>query len=305
MVLAARLHETLSTLGTSVFLTTFDSARRTLAVHVPLGCDVAEVKSRIQREVDEVEDRIQVSVHAHKARDLTFPTSVERWIERFGSGDVLYDPTMIMTRARAMVQTAKLCRSACGDLIGGLFFDPLRREVFVLCQKNRDANLISALHARITEVAKQASAQTGADIRIVSDLPRRKLVPIDGHSASIVRKIMRAARRWRMHSTVAAAMLVGSAVPATAYNIEGDVRLPAGETTAATAGEFGVLRGLSVFEDDAFSSAGLELYFGKVVTRTDALMQLAQAVRRNCRPGESRASGCRDPNEVGQVGPGS
>ena len=116
---------------------------------------------------------------------------------------------------------------------------------------------------------------------------------------------MRGARRWRMHSTVAAAMLVGSAVPAAAYNIGGDLRLPATETTAATTGDFGVLRGLSVFEDDAFSSAGLELYFGKVVTRADALMQLAQAVRRNCLPGQSRASGCTDPNEIGQVGPGS
>ena len=270
--------------GAPVFLAGFDPGGSRLTLHVPAGCDVDELKAQANRAMDKAGEKIRISVRAHRLRQLAFPRSLEHWLNRFDVDAVIHDPTMIVARARGLVLAAKSCRSAIGDVIKGIFFDPDRRTLFVLHRIKSDAATVAALQLRVATIVNEAwnrsaghgtDNQTQINVQVVADLPRRKIVPVDALSASLAGRIGRAIGRWRAPGAVALAMAT-VAVPAAAHTDAGQqghrsIRAETIGTGVRASGEFGVLFGLSVFgdgqqrwESDAFASAGLGLYFGDV-----------------------------------------
>jgi hypothetical protein len=302
VVLNAVLNE-----ATPIFLASRNEDDSHLTLHVAAGCNVAALKNRINDELAKIPDQISVSVRAHNSRQLAFPRSLEHWLASFLTDQVIYDPTMILGRARALVFAAKTCRSKFGNGIKGMLFDPLSRKLLVLVRSSQLLN-VAHLQAQIKETLTSAHniADTEADmswlrsVEIVSHLPSQKLVPIDAQSATLFGKLARFVRRWRTPGLLAVAISAAAGLPAAASTNAGQqlsggpAHLASANTTVAAHDEYGLLAALAVFTDgqrvdesNAFGTAGMRAYFGK--------MHVAQNQNRRRR---------REPEEIGQVGGG-
>src|SRR5262249_12830509 len=152
--------------------------------------------------------------------------------------------------------------------------------MFVLSSRKSDA-AVSIARARIIKILDDAWGRAEAhtdnsvadelhvDVRVVTDLPRRRLVPVDARSASVIRTMGRAIRHWLAPGAIAIAVTT-IAVPAAAHSNatnQGHDRVSAAGPNVRAAGEFGILFGLAVFADgprqnepDAFASSGLQQY---------------------------------------------
>ena len=291
------LETVLSEIKTPIFLAEFDSRQSQLTLHVPKGRDLASLKVAAKLASDKVGEPIKLSIRAHRLRKLAYPRSLEHWVRQFDIDEIVYDPTMVMSRARDLIAAAKACRSMFGNAIGGLFFDPERRTLFVLARGKVDAAASSVLDQRVRAVVDGVlSGQSGGDhggqpwtgVRAVAKLPHRKMIPIDAKSASLTHEVTRVVRRWLAPVALAFA-LTGIAVPASAK---------VGAEQVGQAGhKFGILGALSVFGDnavphelDTFASAGLQQYFGERI-HTAKGVRVAEVQHHRRRP-----------KEVGQVG---
>jgi hypothetical protein len=282
------LQKVLAEINTPIFLAGYDQQQSHLMLHVSEGRDVASLEAAAKRASDKAEAPIRISVRTHRLRKLAHPRSLEHWLQSFEADEIVYDPTMVMSRARALLLAAKSCRSELGAAIAGLFFDPDRRTLFVLYSGKTDA---MALAARVRSVIEksldQATAQVGSGaanrfwtgVQVVGTLPHRELIPIDAKSASLVRGAQRAVRRWFAPIAVALALVgIGVAPAAASADPTGRHQTISGKAEPAQ-NKFGVLSALSVFSDNVgprelhiFASAGLQQYFGE---RTVKGVQLA------------------------------
>jgi hypothetical protein len=263
------LQTVLAEINTPIFLAGYNRQQSQLMLHVSEGRDVASLEAAAKRALDKAKAPIRISVRAHRLRKLAHPRSLEHWLQSFGADEIVYDPTMVMSRAKALLLAAKSCRSELGTAIAGLFFDPDRRTLFVLDSGKNDA---VALAVRVRSIIAEAGSGT-SNVQVVSALPHRELIPIDAKSASFARGMQRAVRRWFAPIAVALA-LVGIGVAPAAANVDPNYTGRMHAQTAAmkvpTQHKFGMLGALSVFGDnpvaseiDAFAAAGLQRYFGE------------------------------------------
>jgi hypothetical protein len=296
-----------------IFLAEFDSQHAQLTLHASKGRDFATLQAAGKRLSNDAAVAIKVHVRAHGLRKLAYPRSLEHWLRQFGADEIIYDPTMVISRARGLLMTAKSCRAALGTAIAGLYFEPDRRTIFVHARGNNDPASLSALNLRLHATMQQAWKQTTGrtadqpiwnSVQVVGQLPNRDLVPIDAKSASTARSVRRALRRWFAPLAVALA-LAGIAVPAAA-NVDPLQSVKQSTATKATANhKFGILGALSVFGDpavpvgvDVFASAGLQEYFGGGGRHVEKGIRVAAQEQR-------RRRRHRIPEEIGQVGGGS
>jgi hypothetical protein len=112
------------------------------------GHDVPELRAQARRAVEKLGEPIHVSVCAHRFSMLPHPRSLEHWLRRFESDEIIYDPTLVVSRGRSLLLTTKSCWSAFGDAICGLFFDPDRRTLFVLKRGRAAAAMAVDLQVR-------------------------------------------------------------------------------------------------------------------------------------------------------------
>lgn len=258
--------------GAPIFVASGDAGGSRLTLHVAAGSNIDQLEARIRSALSQTSARLRVSVRSHKLHRLAFPRSIEHWLRPFSSEGVLYDPTMIVARARELQRTAQSCRATLGQAVDGIFYDPVSRNLFVLV---RGGNLAER-QAKITKgdvpstVRATASGWDGS-VQVVSALPRQKLVPVDAQSAGYMARLARFIRRWRAPGAVALAISAASALPAAAHTNAQHLNLdrPTISVPADATGHYGILTALSVFADgtrldgtDPFVSSGLKMYFG-------------------------------------------
>jgi hypothetical protein len=287
--------------GAAIFAASGDTGGSRLTLHVAAGSDIEQLRAYIRSALSETSAKLRVSVRTHKLYRLAFPRSLEHWLRPFSEG-ILYDPTMIVARARELLSSARSCRTALGTSVDGIFCDPASRSILVLA---RGGNLAD-LQSKISSAVAMTSGWEGS-IRVVSMLPRQTLVPVDARTAGYLARLGRFIRRWRTPGAVALAISAASAIPASAYT--GAARLDLDRTTLSmnvTAdSEYGMLSKLSVFADgarlgeaDAFVVFGLQMYFGDKI-------QIAQnRARGDCAYGRLPNGRCAE-EELGQTGPGA
>src|SRR5262245_15649531 len=256
--------------GAPIFVASGDASGSQLTLHVIAGSNIEQLRERISSTLSEASTRLRVSVRSHKLDRLAFPRSLEHWLRPFRSEGVLYDPTMIVARARELQRTAQSCRATLGKAVDGIFCHPASRSLFVLVSDGK----LAEFQAKITQAMtlRGEIALSGvASIQVVSTLPRKGLVPVDAQSAGYLVRLARFIRRWRAPGTVALAISAASVVPAAAHTNARQVNLerPTISATANAADQYGVLTVLSVFADGArldrsepFVSSGLKMYFG-------------------------------------------
>jgi hypothetical protein len=298
--------------GAPIFVASGNAGGSLLTLHVAAGSNIEQLRARIRSALSQTSEKLRVSVRSHKLHRLAFPRSIEHWLRPFSSEGVLYDPTMIVARARELQRTAQSCRATLGKAVDGIFYDPVSRNLLVLV---RGGNLAER-QAKITKgdvsaTARAATSGWDGSIQVVSALPRQRLVPVDAKSAGYMSRLARFIRRWRAPGAVALAISAASALPAAAHTNARHLNLE--RTTlsvpADAVGHYGVLTGLSVFADgtrldgsDPFVSSGLKMYFGD---KQQFALNTRQA-KKKWRRDPCEEVGWRDPAcEVGQTGPGA
>jgi hypothetical protein len=266
------LQRVLGEVKTPIFLAGFDIRHSQLTLHVSEERDVVAMKAAAQRAAATCGEPIEVTVCTHRLRNLAQPRSLEHWLRKFDVDEIIHDPTMVISRARALLATAKSLRANLGSEIAGLFVDPQRRVIFALTRSKNDPAALSAVNLRLRTMVPAGELWSA---QAVDRLPNRELVPIDASSASTVRGLRRAIRRWFAPLAVALALFgIGTAPAAAAADPTHAGRKHAISGQAITAKipaqhKFGMLGALSVFGDnpvpyeiDAFAAAGLQRYFG-------------------------------------------
>ena len=93
----------LSRLPAPVFLAGFEAEKSKLTLHVRSGFDTASLRMEAERAITLAGVLLQVDVRGHRLSKLTHPRSLEHWLKRFGTGEILHDPTHIVSRARGVL----------------------------------------------------------------------------------------------------------------------------------------------------------------------------------------------------------
>lgn len=262
-----------------VFLADMDHVTSRLRLHVRRGINAAEVRSRAQAALDAAGQPVEVVVRSHDLSQLAYPRSLENWLDRFQLGEVIHDPTMIVSRARALLLAAKACRDAMDRQVKGVFFDPSRRTLLVLIKGGKDG-ATPATRDWVRNLVDEAWASSDSSesvakiiVQAVVSLPRGDLVPVDAASASMGRRISSSIRRWLapLALLLAAGAIAG---PAAAKTDGRQPTITSGDMQTSGTVRYGVLTGLSVFAEgqhryelDAFASRGMNMFFGSAVQR--------------------------------------
>jgi hypothetical protein len=200
----------------------WQDAKSTLNVHVGACASRAKAKAEILAALGNA-GVSRARVHFHTARDLTAPRSLERLVAHFGDGEVVYDPTSAISRAKALVTASHTVRTSISDAVSGIFFAPRTRTLFVTLAGKRFAEKVkvadlAAIERQIVEALGTAFAGRTAEcpaVRVGFGTPSGALVPVDqGSVTSWSTHTLRAVRRyWK---PVAIATLFGFSANAAA-----------------------------------------------------------------------------------------
>ena len=266
-------------LSAPIFLAGYEEKTFTLTLHVRTALATEVLKREAERAVVQAGLLLNVRVRGHRLSTLTHPHSLEHWLRRFGTGEVVYDPTHIALRARGLVAAATSCRTGIGSAIVASFFDPSRRSLVVFARLAKDATEALAMRLRIAAIARKAwqqamdatghahalaqSAAPQLNVHVVANAPVGSFVPVDSRSASFLSKVRGSARRWAGATVLAVSMAFG----ATAAHAK--LTTPSAGTSSVQT-EWGVLPGLSVFaegsassETEPFALEGLRFYLAQ------------------------------------------
>lgn len=273
----------LSSPSAPVFLADIDPARGVIRLHVRRGVDTRAARERAVAFLAMQDRRLTVVVEQHKRKDLVLPHSLEHWLSRLAPREVIYDPTLVVARARYLVDVARRVRLSLGRRVKGIFFDTSRSQLVIVVRPVGDREATTALVrgivaevSRSVDAAATGAGRIAASFRVVTERPACELVPVDGLSTSVLGGLRRLPRRLLASAAMAVAGLtvIGPATASTAAKLAAG---PADEV------QLGVLSGLSLLSDassrsgtDAFAAAALEMYFGRSAAAEKA-MQLAQA----------------------------
>lgn len=265
-----------------VFLADIDHARGVLRLHVRRGVDVRAARDHARAMLATEGGGLSVRVEQHRRKDLTVPRSLEHWLSRLSPGDVVYDPTLVVARARYLVDLARRARLALSRCVKGVFFDSCRNQLVIVVRPVGDREVTATLvrravaeASRDVDTAAIGASRIGASFRIVSEKPAGELVPVDGLSISVLGGLRRIVRQSLRPVALAVAGL--AAIGPAAANAS-----PRSAPSLADTAQFGVLAGLSLLSDassrqhaNAFATAALEMYFGRSAPMEKAV-QLAQ-----------------------------
>lgn len=175
--------------------------------------------------------------------------SVAQISARFGTGEILHDPSGVATRSRAVVALAQTMRAHLGRLLRLALFDAERRRVTLVLAKPKKAEAGRVNEALLKAqtalaLASHTVVSNGAatfDVLYAFDAPRGRFAPID---ALTVRRLRTTALVERARRLILAGAGLASVISHTAHAAQQDLgRMGAqtpgqatGQTTAQTGG---------------------------------------------------------------------
>ena len=197
---------------------------RVLTVHVAHVALRNDVKAQILSALAGF-DISHVKVRFHKASDLLSPRSLERLVNRFGAGQIFYDPTESIARARSMVTAGRAVRESLGGKASGIYYAPRQRTMFVALSAKQIAagdkfkvGALADVERALLSAVKDAFRSNMADcpaIRVGFGLPATDLVAIDQRSVvGFGTRAVRAVRRYWKPLAVATMFGFGPSVAA-------------------------------------------------------------------------------------------
>ena len=233
----AEVSAKLASLKAPVFLARSESraGKTVLTLHSGEPALSSQLAAVAQKELGS--DKIAVRVRRHAMRDLLRPKSLEDLGRRFGEGEIVYDPTRIVTRAALLVSLARSIRRALPAKVKAIGFETRRRTLYVILDgRTQDRSTQSlretmAASARVVERWRNESRPDfDLSVRVGFDAPpASRLVAVDsrsvmtGLSTILTAKLARVARIFG----VAALFGAGTAVAAHAADAGSPGREPA------------------------------------------------------------------------------
>lgn len=161
--------------------------------------------------------KVACEVSMHSARKLSRMKTLESFVKAFGLGEILFDPTHLVTRASALVKLAKLLRVEIPEGLGSIGFESRRRALYVIFNERKYHHSLGSLQAVMQKASAvitgwQASTQPDFDIAVRLGFeapPASRLVPVD--AASVVYDIREvfARRSVKFFRTTGLAALFG------------------------------------------------------------------------------------------------
>ena len=133
----------------------------------------------------------ECKIVSHSARRLRSAKSLERLGQRFGSGEVIYDPTKFVARLEAVVDCAKQLREELGSVVRNVYLDAKRRALYVIVQDAQSEEAArAALVRRVAIVMTRWQASNGVGLslaaRIGVEPPRdAHLISVDNQSVAL------------------------------------------------------------------------------------------------------------------------
>ncbi len=212
--------EALRSVAGPVFAATWIERRQAkqLVVHVSTAPGRRQLKSTIINALTNIGvDHATVRFHATSA--LMSPRSLEALVEKLAPGEIAYDPTQSLTRAKALVEASHAVRGSLGEKLRGLFYAPHLRTYYVTLEPSRViagdkvkvAELALIERAVIAAITSAFGAQEAPAVRVGFGLPATSLVAVDQHS--VVRTetgLARFVKRYWKPVTVAALFGLGA-----------------------------------------------------------------------------------------------
>jgi hypothetical protein len=200
------------------------STGRELTVHVAATPRRRAVKLEIIDAVRRAGAQ-HVKVRFHREGALLAPRSLERLVKRFTGDEIVYDPTGSVARAKALVAAAHATRAVLGAKVGGLFYAPRLRKLFVALNAKQIA---VGDKVRVGELADIERNVVGALGRAFADrlsdcpalgvgfgVPGIELVPVDqGSVAGWRARAVHAVRQYWKPVAVAALFGFGATTAA-------------------------------------------------------------------------------------------
>lgn len=160
----------------------------TVLVHIAANDDNNAVRALVK-------DRLgnagypNADVRFYSAKELSAGKSLEKFLSRFGTADVLYDPTGCISNGRNLLAVCKATRTALGRKLAGIYFAPRTRTLFlklaaskVLTAPKTKASVLAEIESLVLREAVRAYGTDTANcpaLRIGFGLPAGALVPVD------------------------------------------------------------------------------------------------------------------------------
>lgn len=191
---------------------------RQLVVHVSSVAGRRQLKSTIVNVLTNIGvDNAVVRFHASSA--LMSPRSLEALVAKLAQGEIAYDPTQSLARAKALVAASHAVRASLADKLRGLFYAPQLRTYYVTLEASR---VIAGDKVKVAELAAIESAviaavtaaflgQEAPAVRVGFGLPATSLVAVD--QQSVARReggLARFVKRYWKPVTVAALFGLGA-----------------------------------------------------------------------------------------------
>ncbi|NOT39677.1 MAG: hypothetical protein HOP13_04215 [Alphaproteobacteria bacterium] len=219
-VAAHAVTEALRAVSGPIFAATWIEQRqaRQLVVHVSSVAGRRQLKSTIVNVLKNI-GVDNATVRFHATADLMSPRSLEGLITKIAAGEIAYDPTESLTRAKALVEASHAVRASLGERLRGLFYAPQLRTYYVTLEPSR---VIAGDKVKVAElagieqavIAAATSAFAGQElpaIRVGFGLPATSLVAVDHKSvAQSETGFARFVKRYWKPVTVAALFGLGA-----------------------------------------------------------------------------------------------
>jgi hypothetical protein len=207
-----------------------NGAQPILKVHTSKAVSAAAARRDLRTRLREACGDAAIEIEAHGDRALRRRNSLEAFAG--GQGEVVFDPTGAIARARALTAYARALRERFGMKLTGVFWSGEWRTVYVMFDAGRVVvdKKIKVGFLREAETAARellrsacgtATAEFVAAIRLGIEAPPVPVIPIDAVSARLNLSGMRALGRRASLSAAAALTSLGLAGGANAADIGG------------------------------------------------------------------------------------
>lgn len=185
--------EALRTVEGPIFAATWIERRhaRQLVVHVSSVSGRRQLKSTIINVLKNIGAE-NAAVRFHAASALMSPRSLEGLVAKLAQGEIAYDPTQSLARAKALVTASHAVRASLSDKLRGLFYAPQLRTYYVTLEPSRViagdkvkvAELATIERAVVTAVTSAFGDQEPPAVRVGFGLPATSLVAVDHQSVT-------------------------------------------------------------------------------------------------------------------------
>ena len=197
----------------------------TVLVHVAANDDNETVRALVKERLGKA-GFPNADVRFYSAKELSAGKSLEKFLSRFGTGDVLYDPTGCISNGRNLLAVCKATRTVLGGKLAGFYFAPRTRTLYVklaaskvLTAPKTKASVLAEIESLIGGEAVRAYGTDAANcpaIRIGFGLPAGALVPVDTMSVPSRWAGISLAPLWRAWKPITLATLFGIGAVSTA-----------------------------------------------------------------------------------------